>query len=217
MNLKALRESNRLTMREAAPLLGLKLGQLARRESGEAKIKRSELPAISAAYKVPLEELHELFGFHSTRKKPRGIPVINRAPAGHVVAYDHDQYAEGEMHAAFEYIERDMETQDVDLFSVIVVGDSMQPSLFENDYLVLDPVLEGQEDRLRDGSIVFVRFCQNTEHRGGCVLGRMVWGKDHRTIRITKDNRNYPEIPVPFDSENIERISIAIQRRTKRL
>lgn len=144
--------------------------------------------------------------------------MINRAPAGHVVSYDHEQSAEGELHAAFEYIERDADTMDGDLFSVIVVGDSMQPSLFEGDYLVLDPVLEGQDEKLRDGQLVFVRFGQNTEHRGGCVLARMVWKDDSKNvIRLTKDNRTYKEIEVAFTSENIERIAIAVQRRTKRL
>ena len=101
-------------------------------------------------------------------------------------------------------------------FAVIVKGESMEPTLREGDTVVFSPVDEGQESRLRDGVIVFVRFGGDLAARRGCTIARLFWTDPvSGAFRLAKDNPRYPEVRGTLSSDEVSRISVGVEMRRR--
>jgi len=196
---------------------GLTGVQISARELGNTRIKPPEWRKFAAAFKMTLEEFRARIEAPKRvheRQAPHGIPIINRAPAGVVMDFDHDQSAAGEFHGAMEYADRDKNTMDPELFGLVVVGDSMEPKLLDGDVLIFKNC-DGRKNSpdLCDGKIVYVRFAKERRQAGNAVY-RMYWVDDKkRSIRLAKDNPRYAAVIVPLDTENISRIACLVQVR----
>lgn len=179
--------------------LGVKLGKtqdwISRRESGRTPVPLHEQRQFAAALEMSLEEFEKRWRAQKVhdRPAPTRIPVINRGPAGQVLPYDHDHFAEGEYHNALEYVDRSEKTQDPLAFALIIIGDSMEPTFFDGDTVVFSPVHRVPKPtvKLAGGRVVFVRL--NQEHGAdGVSIGRYqpISGPDGEgpTFLLTKDN-----------------------------
>jgi phage repressor protein C with HTH and peptisase S24 domain len=141
------------------------------------------------------------------------IPLINRVSAGRVIEYDHEQGAAAEYHDANAYIPRDKDTTAPLLFAATIVGDSMEPSLHTGDIVVFDPVIRGDvTPKLKSGDVVYVRWAKGTGVYGNGVY--RVFFENLPTIRLTKDNKKYPEIHTQVTKDFIDQMAVAVQLRT---
>lgn len=210
------RQEKGLTQSQLARMMGLaNASQVSRRESGQTGLTFPEIRKIAEIFGKPVEEIQ---GHIDAAKAahafvpPTDIPVINRAPAGTVMPYDHSQGAQAEYHDAFEYIPR-LDIADPAAFAVIVVGDSMEPRIREGDYCVCSPMNVPQpRAQLADGAAVFVRFSADSKH-SGCTIAR--WQKrDDGTVWLTKDNPKYKTIKCRPD--DLERVAVIVELRAKK-
>ena len=207
--IKRLREEHGWTQAELGARVGLNGTNIARRETGITRVKAAERFKFAEAFGMSVTDFDEQWRQWTVERTrgASGIPVINRAPAGQVVDYEEWGVDSGQ---GYEYVDFGA-VDDPHAFCVIVVGDSMQPTLLENDQLILSPVDPYKaDDRLTDGRIVFVRF--TAEHDGGCTLARFYREPGGR-IRLHKDNPAYA--PMHCDREGIQGIAIAIERRVR--
>ncbi len=207
--IKRLREEHGWTQAELAERVGLDRTNIARRETGQTRVKPNERVLFSQAFGLNLAEFDEQWRQWSVPRTRggEGIPLINRAPAGQIIDYEEYGVDSGQ---GYEYIDFGS-VDDRMAFAVVVVGDSMHPVLNEGDQLVLSPVDPYKADpRLTDGRIVFVRF--TNEHGGGCTLARFFNDGSGR-IRLQKDNPKYA--PVNCDRETIQGLAIAVERRVR--
>ena len=207
--IKRLREERGWTQGQLGERVGLDHTNVARRENGRTRIKPSERPVFAKAFGMSLLEFDEQWReWEVTRTQGgHGIPVINRAPAGMIVDYEEHGVDSGQ---GVEYVDWGA-ISDRLAFAVIVCGESMEPSLTDGDQLVLTPVDPYRGDgKLEDGKIVLARF--TAEHGGGCTLARFFAEEDGR-ILLQKDNPRYKAIRC--DREDIELVSVAIERRVK--
>lgn len=129
---------------------------------------------------------------------PRGgIPIINRAPAGEPVDYEHMGLDNG---VGYDYLPRmGSGVHDPTAFAFVVVGDSMSPEFQEGDTVVCSP-----EAAIRDGDAVFVRL--TSEHDEACTFKRVYDRGDH--VELLPDNRRYQ--PRMILKEHIIRMSKAV-------
>jgi phage repressor protein C with HTH and peptisase S24 domain len=199
--------------KDLAATLGLHPSNMGRKIKGEIAITYAERVKIARAFGYEsIEDFDELW-HEAAQAGPRGIPVINRAPAGEVIDYNHQQSAEAEFHDAWQYIDRGLIGAE-DAFAVIVVGDSMEPTLYSGDLCVFLPVFEDRKDRQpQPRQIVFVRFTDDGLHQG-CCLCRLTVLEDGKWL-LTKDNAKYP--PKIVRPEDVARLAILSERRTKRM
>lgn len=207
--IKRLREEHGWTQAELGEKVGLDRTNITRRESGRTKVKAGERFKFADAFGMSIVEFDEQWRQWSVPRTRggNGIPVINRAPAGEIIDYEEYGVDSGQ---GYEYIDFGL-VSDPQAFAVIVVGDSMQPSLNDGDQLVLSPVDPYKADeRLTNGRIVFIRFTH--EEGGGCTLARF-FDEGQGRIRLHKDNPNYS--PMHCDREAIQAIAIAIERRVR--
>jgi SOS-response transcriptional repressor LexA len=206
---KRLREEHGWTQAELGEKVGLDRTNIARRESGQTRVRAAERFKFAEAFGMSVVDFDEQWRQWSVPRTRggNGIPVINRAPAGQIIDYEEYGVDSGQ---GFEYIDFGLIT-DPNAFAVIVVGDSMQPALSNGDQLVLSPVDPYKADpRLTNGTIVFVRFTQ--EAGGGCTLARLFDEGEDR-IRLHKDNPKYA--PVNCARDAIQGLAIAIERRVR--
>jgi transcriptional regulator with XRE-family HTH domain len=215
--IRQLREEAGLTQAAVGKLVGMSGVLVSRREKGDIRIKPPEMKLWAKAFGISLDQFLERMRqgqkLHD-RPAPTKIPIINRGAAGTIVDFDHSQFGSGEYHEAMQYEDRDAATQHGELFGVVVVGDSMQPNILENDILIFHPVdgRRGSPD-LRDGLVVHVRFAAERPIQGNGIY-RMFWASaDKKTIRLAKDNPRYPSITLPLNVENIARIASFVQLR----
>ena len=209
--IKRLREERGWTQSDLGVKVGLDGTSIARRENGKTRVKANERPRFAQAFEMTLIQFDEQWRdwiVPRSRGAP-GIPVINRAPAGQIINYEEYGVDSGQ---GYEYLDLG-DINDNLAFSVVVVGDSMEPTLLNGDYLVLSPLdpYKPHEDRLKNGAIVFVRFTIEY-NEGGCTLARFFPGEDGQ-IRLQKDNPQYP--PIVCRREDIQSMAIAIERRVK--
>ena len=205
--IKRLREERGWTQAELAQRVGIDSTNIARREIGKTRVKPKERYKFAEAFGMSVLDFDEQWRQWTVARTRggNGIPVINRAPAGEVIDYEEYGVDSGQ---GYQYVDFGS-VKDPLAFCVIVVGDSMEPSLSENDQVILSPVDPyKQDDRLVDGRIVFVRF--TPEHGGGCTLARF-FNEGEGTIRLHKDNPKYP--PLSQNRETIQSIAVAIERR----
>ena len=141
----------------------------------------------------------------------RGIPVINRAPAGVVVNYEEYGVDSGQ---GFTYIDRE-DVSDPLAFAVIVVGDSMEPSIREGDILVFSPLgVPRPRVILEPQMVTFIRFSEDSAKRGGCCIARFA-ETDNKTLSFTKDSPKHDPFTVP--REDIAQLAVAIDQRRKKI
>lgn len=206
-----------MTVRDLASLVGLDYSNLSKRERGEIKrISPAERRLFAKAFGISIEDFDSrwrAYRIEQTVGDPerRGIPVINRSPAGTVVDYAEYGVDSGQGH---EYIERGG-VDDPLAFAVIIVGDSMEPNLFEGDYVIFSPVARVPKPRaeLKPEAVCFVRVVQDAKEPGCCVA--RFKGSDGKSLVFTKDNRKHKGVTVP--REHVEQLAVAVERRTKRL
>jgi|GEM_PF-2360133 len=207
--IKRLREEHGWTQAELGQKVDLDGTNIARREMGRTKVKAAERFRFAQAFGMSITEFDEQWRqwIVPRTRGGHGIPVINRAPAGQIVDYEEYGVDSGQ---GYEYIDFGTIT-DSHAFAVVVVGDSMQPTLADGDQLVLSPVDPYKADpRLSNGRIVFIRFTQ--EYGGGCTLARF-FDDGGGCIRLHKDNPNYR--PIECDRTDIQGLAIALERRVR--
>jgi transcriptional regulator with XRE-family HTH domain len=208
---RELRELKGWTLRDLEQKIGkaIDYSGLARRERGDTELRASDRALLAGAFGMTLEEFDAKWRRKSSG--PVGIPVINRAPAGQILDYNNDQCAGGEFHDAWQYIDRGL-IGESDAYAVVVVGDSMVPSIREGDICVFVPLVEHKPQRQpRPGQIVFVRFTEEAPERG-CCLCRWSQLEDGRWL-LSKDNNHYaPKVVGP---EHIARMGLLIEHRKK--
>lgn len=130
-----------------------------------------------------------------------GIPIINRAPAGEPVDYEHMSQDNG---VGDDYLPRmGSGVHDPTAFAFVVVGDSMSPEFQNGDTVVCSP-----QAVIKDGDAVFVRL--NSEKDETCTFKR-VYDKGDQ-VELVPDNRRYH--PMRFDKEQILRMSKAVGKWT---
>lgn len=206
---RRLREERGWTQEQLGLKVGLDSTNIARRENGKTKIRPPERVKFAEAFDLPILEFDRhwrQWNIERTCGGP-GIPIINKAPAGLIIDYEEYGIDSGQ---GYEYIDRGDITDHL-AFGVIVVGDSMMPTLRDGDQVVLTPVDPFVSDgKLTDGKIVFTRFV--IEHGGGCTLARFFSDGQGR-IRLHKDNPTYK--PILCEREVIQAMAVAIERREK--
>lgn len=209
--IRELRKEKGWNQSELGAKVGLTQSDISRRESGEVSIPPNEQRKFAKAFGLSIAEFEAKWrASHVPRSVGgRGIPVINRAPAGMVVPFEELSVDSGQ---GFEYLDWGDVNDDL-AFAVVVEGDSMEPSLYEGDYLVFSPMTVPKPKReLRDGAVVFVRFTVESG-RDGCALAR--WhDQGDGVIVLSKDNPGHP--PLVCKREDIQQLSVAVDRRTKR-
>lgn len=208
--IRQIREEQGLTLAELSKKTGLTIPAIQRRETGNAKVKPPDRKVFARAFGMSLDDFDDRWRgarIEQTRGGP-GIPVINRAPAGSVTDYEEYGVDSGQ---GYEYIDYGGLPFDENLFAVVVVGDSMAPTLQEGDKVIFRP-----QDRYRsrsrweDGRVCFVRFAEECRDRG-CTVARVSQADDSRVI-LRKDNPAHPTIVV--SREDIMQIAIAVERRS---
>lgn len=127
------------------------------------------------------------------------IPVINRAPAGQPVDYEHKDLDNG---VGDDYISRTGSgVHDPTAFAFVVVGDSMAPEFQDGDTVVCSP-----DTLIADGDAVFVRF--SGERDGTCTFKR-VYDRGDR-IELMPDNRRYQ--PMIVDKADVARMAKVVAK-----
>lgn len=179
--IKRLREERGWTLDDLAARSGVSRVSINMRESGKTRVKPSELPMWAKTFEMSTESFRRMVSHSSLPLRAaenRGIPVINKAPAG--VAWDFEHYGV-DTRQGFEYIERLAGEESDDLFAVVVTGKSMEPELREGDYVVLWPVTPGVPPESINGRMVCVTFSEDAGG-GTCLASLRLTGKqdDHR-------------------------------------
>lgn len=125
----------------------------------------------------------------------RGIPLINKAPAGGIVNYDECSLIDSGQ--GLWYIARSG-IEDPNAFAVAVKGESMSPALLDGVIAVFSPMDQDGHTHFRrikipEGHIVFVRFGMEAPQEG-CTIARLF--KKGKSVRLHKDNKKFKEIIV---------------------
>lgn len=123
----------------------------------------------------------------------RGIPVINKAPAGTVVDFRECSMADsgqGSWYVSREGID------DPNAFAVVVTGDSMTPFLPDGGIAIFSPMdMDGhiRHDRRKvpEDHVLFVRFGPDAPEDGCCIAR---WSMKGGKVKLTKDNKKYKSI-----------------------
>lgn len=213
--IRLLREERGWTQEELAKLVGIHPTGVVRRESGATNVKYPEMVKFAAAFGMSIEEFNSHWRGQKIhdRPAPEMIPLINRVSAGRVIEYDHEQGAAAEYHDANAYIQRDKDTTGPLLFAATVVGDSMEPALHSGDVVVFDPLIPGNfTPTIKSGDVVYVRWAKGTGVYGNGVY--RVFFETLPTVRLTKDNKKYPEIHTQVTKDFIDQIAVGVQLRT---
>lgn len=122
----------------------------------------------------------------------RGIPLINKAPAGNIVNYDECGIDSGQ---GRWYVEREGIT-DPNAFAVSIIGDSM-PTLTPGHVAIFSPLdtdgyTHHKRLKIEDGHICFVRFGSDAPCEG-CTVARVFRQADGK-VKLVKDNKKYKAI-----------------------
>lgn len=212
---RQLREDKGWTIQALAEKVGLTKDAQSKRERGEISIKPPLERKYASAFGMTLDEFRSHWRGQKIhdRPAPEMIPLINRVSAGRVIEYDHEQGAAAEYHDANAYIQRDKDTTGPLLFAATVVGDSMEPALHSGDVVVFDPLIPGNfTPTIKSGDVVYVRWAKGTGVYGNGVY--RVFFETLPTVRLTKDNKKYPEIHTQVTKDFIDQIAVGVQLRT---
>ncbi len=210
--LKELREEVGITASELARRLGISQSVISRRESGQQRWTPFEIKRAADVLDTSLEAISRRMSAAAQPADSVGIPVINRAPAGHAIDYEEYGVLAGQR---FEYLDREAATLCQGLLAVVVVGRSMSPLLEEGDTIILRPVpMEDPESVVSPGKIVFVRLGTSEYADEGCMLAQWWPVKEQPSmVRLHKVNPEYPGRIVP--KSHVTWLWLAIQKRSK--
>lgn len=200
-----------MTQADLGDAVGLSHDAISKIERGLRRVRPPERKAIAAALMLDLASFDDLWRADKIARTVGGdgIPVINLAPAGTVTDYAEYGVDSGQ---GFMYVERGS-IEDELAFAVQIVGDSMEPSLFQGDTLILSPMtVPKPRAELVRGCVVFVRFAEESP-LDGCMIARWHPGEDG-TVTLAKDNPRYP--PTVARPVDIQQLSVAVERRSKR-
>lgn len=209
--IRHLRLERDMTLRDLGAKVGISHSVLSKKELGDIKVAPAERKRFAKAFGMTEDEFNALWMPGSASPPPYGIPVVNRAPAGDVIDYNHDQGAAAEYHDPWQFIDRGM-VSDPDAYAVIVVGDSMEPGFREGDHIIFTPVVEGRPSRQpKPGQVVFIRFSGESKHVG-CCLARWRPMEDGSWL-LAKDNPAYR--PKKVRPEEVARMGIFVEHRKR--
>lgn len=198
--IRRLRTEKGWTQQELGDRLNMDRALIAERELGRTRVPGAEYPKFAEVFGVPLEQFRGLIEPDEKPVDLPGIPVINRGPAGMVTDYEQKG---AELRGSAEVLERDAKTTEPDLFALIVVGNSMEPTLRDGDRAVFSPVPGRTEPRPGE-SVVFVR---TKDGRAG--LG--IFTRKGAVLDIKKTARTAKGISCK--PEDIESMAVLVQVR----
>lgn len=184
--IQRLREERGWTLKQLADKAKMPASVIHQREKGKTRVKPDEYAIWAEVFDVPLDSFLRMWQQSSLplrTAEDRGIPIINKAPAGSAWNYESHGVSSRDGHS---YMQRLPGEESDDLFAVEVIGDSMEPELREKDLVVLWPVAPGVPPESVDGRIVLASF--NEENGGGVCLAKMkLTGEsdDHLGLRAT--------------------------------
>jgi SOS-response transcriptional repressor LexA len=190
--IRGLRSERNWSQQDLAQRCGLHVNtiQKVERMAGEpADVKAGTMVCLAHGLGMSVAELAALYRPHvaQTPGDPRGgIPIINKAPAGPPVEYEHLELDNG---IGTDYIPRvGSGVHDPTAFAFVVVGDSMSPEFRDGDVVVCSP-----EEPISDGQAVFVRF--GPERDSTCTFKR-VFDRGEE-VELVPDNRRHQPMIVP--------------------
>jgi transcriptional regulator with XRE-family HTH domain len=198
--LKSIREAMGMTQVELAAKMGVSSKRVSDWEGmASATIRGSNYSKLASSLGLTVENLDREWrpqGIQQTIGDPirRGIPIINKAPAGGVVDYDEISMADSGQGGWYILREGII---DPHAFAVVVKGDSMTPILRDGVIAVFSPMtregnIEATKEDVPEGNIVFVRFSPDSG-KDGCCIAR--WHRASKgMIRFSKDNKSYKAI-----------------------
>ena len=193
--LNRLKDESGLEVNDLAERTGFHRSTVTRHLKGESGLNYKGRRAYAKAFAVDMDDFENAWldrGRPSARHRShRGIPIINKTPAGEVVDY------EDLGHNHYSYVPVAGELSDPDAFGVEVVGDSMQPTFREGDRVIFAPSLAPV-----DGDPVFVRFGSSRED--GCTFKRFA-EVDEERVMLYPENTDYKKLVVRKDE--IERMA----------
>jgi SOS-response transcriptional repressor LexA len=135
--LKARRIAAGLSARELAERVGVSDAHIIYIEKAQRKATFDKLMNIIGALGLTVEEILNVIGHNGDNdapvKKIRRIPVVSWVRAG----VRHDSTDPNEPGDSAEWIESDVEGANV--FSLIVMGDSMEPEFLEGEIIIINP------------------------------------------------------------------------------
>lgn len=223
--IKRLREERGWTQAQLGEKVGLDGTNIARRERGDTQVKPAERQKFTRAFGLSVTAFDDAWRVFKTGRTQggRGIPLINKVPAGEVQDYEEYGVDSGQ---GYEYLDYG-DIRDDQAFALEIVGDSMRPRLNEGDRVIFsycDPYRD--EGKLKAGRVVFVRFAEGqapavrsdksvgelTYQGGGCLVARF-YPLDGEQILLRKDNPEWP--PILVNREAIQNVAVAIERREK--
>jgi transcriptional regulator with XRE-family HTH domain len=211
---RRLREERGLTQAELAQRFK-KTGQWVWSvETGRIKLKEPLRAKFAIAFGITLADFDRMW--QRTKKPPRvkedrGIPVINKTPAGEALNYQ--EYGVGSKHR-HTYLSRDEETRSEEFFAVQVVGDSMLPRIREGDYAIMWSIPNNYPNKELEGRVVFVHFPADDT----CQIARLYWLEDiddqlGQRVELRRDNPIHKALQVWFSE--IDRLALVVQLRGK--
>lgn len=198
-------------MAELSDITGLTLQAIQRRETGTTKVKPPERELFAKAFGITLSEFNDRC--RTTVADPDvtgpGIPIINKAPTGDAVDYEEHGV---EVERGFEFVDYGGLRTDENLFAVVVVGDSMQPTLHDGDRVIFRPLprFKTHPNRWEDGRVYFVRYAEG-HGAPACTIARVRRMTDG-SIMLSRDNPM--QATTVLDPDHIDSIAIAVERRS---
>ncbi len=206
--LKGFRLASRLTPEQMSSKLGTTTDRLRLIESGATfpTVKERRQWATKLGFSDLLEfdsQWRDSWARVTVAHRDGWVAVVNKAPAGVPVDYHEFGIDSG---VGFDYVPRPAGYEQDVLFAVVIVGDSMSPVYREGDLVIFRPI--SPDERLVDGSPVFVRFNSGREH--GCTV-KSVYHRPDGRLDLRPENPNHPAMTI--DPADVDRMSVAIERR----
>lgn len=225
--LRRLRLKKGLKLREVGALADMAMATVSKKELGDLGIQAEDIEPLAAALEMAPEALKEQLeragwdpfsGGGSTSDDPDGrprgmIPLVNVVPAGSTGMYW--ETGPTTMDAP-SYIDA-AGLSGGNLFALRVVGDSMEPRIFEGDIVVIRSLERHADEHptIPDKAIVFVRFTEEAR-RNECTLAQ--WSvTDEGKIRLTKANDSYRRWVIECSPDDLEQVGTLVERRTRRV
>ncbi|MCS6967067.1 MAG: S24 family peptidase [Cytophagales bacterium] len=130
------------------------------------------------------------FAFKQNDSESVAIPVINRKAAANYLAANHTQEYFEELENI--YLPRNF-VKGKRCYALQVTGDSMEPTLYENDYLICHLLDRAEWEYLNEGQI-----CVIVSQRGLQV--KRIKNKSHsHYVTLVSDNPKHPPLNIPHE------------------